>query len=156
MFTNASGQKINLNKSGEICDAKVDQALRKNIFNVTHIPIWDSPEKYLGIPAEWGGSKIRGLKWLKDRVLAKLQGWKGNMLTQAGKEVLIKSIVQALATYIMSILYLLKTFYASLIARVAKFWWSTSGKQRGIHWNNVKTICSPKSMGVWVSKTLTR
>ena len=33
--------------------------------------------------------------------MAKLQSWEGKLLSQAGKEVLIKSVIQALPTYTM-------------------------------------------------------
>lgn len=36
-----------------------------NLPHITHIPFWDSPWKYLGGPAEWGGSKVSGLSWFK-------------------------------------------------------------------------------------------
>lgn len=94
-----------------------------------------------------GGSKILGLSWLKERVLTKMQGWKGSILNQAGKEILIKVVVQAIPSYVMYILYLPKTLCSSLTASVAKFWWASSGKDRGIHWKNIKILCSPKHMG---------
>lgn len=107
----------------------------------------DNPGKYLGVPAEWGGSKIQGLKWLKEKVLAKLEGWKGKLLNQAGKEVLIKFVIQAIPNYIMAILTLPKTFCNSLTSAVAKFWWRSSGKSSGIHWKKFEALCSPKSQG---------
>lgn len=47
-------------------------------------------------------SKRLALNWLQERVLTKFEGLKGNLLYQAGKEVLIKSVVQAIPNYIMS------------------------------------------------------
>lgn len=93
-----------------------------------------------------GGSKIQSLQWLKDRILNKMNGWKGNLLNPAGKEVLIKVVIQAIPTYIMAILKLPKTFCHNLSAEVARFWWSSSGHSRGIRWRR-EVICSPKSVG---------
>lgn len=90
IFTSASGQKAKLSKSGIICGSKVTDTMKTSISNSTRIPIWTNSGKYLGVPAEWGDSKIQELNWLKEKVLAKLEGWKGNLLNQAGKEVLIK------------------------------------------------------------------
>lgn len=80
-----------------------------------------------------GGSKVQVLHWIEDRVLAKLEGWKGNLLNQASKEILIKVVVQTIPSYVMSILKLPKTFSNSFTSAIAKFWWSSYGKQRGIH-----------------------
>lgn len=98
MFTSASGQKINLSKSGIICGCKISQHVKDRVSSISNIPIWSNPGQYLGIPAEWGGLKIQSLNWLKDKVSSKLEGWKGNLLNQAGKEVLIKSVIQAIPT----------------------------------------------------------
>ena len=50
-------------------------------------------EKYLGLPAVVGRNKRASLNYIKDRVWGKLQGWKEKMLSQAGKEVLLKAVV---------------------------------------------------------------
>lgn len=68
-----------------------------------HTPLWDAPDKYLGIPVEWGKSKNQMLQWIKERVFAKMEGWKEQFLSQAGKEVLIKSVIQAIPSYVMAI-----------------------------------------------------
>lgn len=50
--------------------------------------------------------RSKSLQWLKDRVLFKIEGWKGNLLNQAGKEALIKSVIQVIPSYIMVIVKL--------------------------------------------------
>lgn len=146
-FTIASGQKINLTKSGIICGSKVDESLKFSLSNNSRIPIWTNPGNYLGIPAEWGGSKVQGLNWLKENVLAKLEGWKGNLLNQAGKKVLIKVVIHAIPSYIMDILTLPKTFCYSLTSSVAKFMWKSSGKANDIHCKKFLALCLPKDQG---------
>lgn len=84
--------------------------------------------------AKANDNECQALNWIKDRVMNKLEGWKENLLSQAGKEVLIKSVIQSIPNYAMSILKLPITFCDQLCARVAKFWWSNNGKSRGIHW----------------------
>lgn len=76
-----------------------------------------------------------------------MEGWKGSLLNQAGKEILIKVVIQAIPTYIMSILSLPKTFCKSLLAAVARFWWRSYGKSRGIHWSTFNKLCLPKDQG---------
>lgn len=146
-FTKAYGQMINTAKSGIICGANVSDVLRSNLFTITSIPTWNNQGKYLGIPAEWGKPKIQGLSWVKEKVLARMEGWKGSLLNQVGKEVMIKAVVQAIPSYVMSILALSKTFSADLTTTVARFWWARNGRTRGIYWKNINILCSPKDQG---------
>ena len=79
--------------------------------------------------------------------MAKMEGWKEKLLNPAGKEVLIKAVIQAIPTYAMSILKFPKTFCDSICARIAKFWWANSGKDRGIHWRNWPLLTRSKRNG---------
>ena len=52
-----------------------------------------------------------------------MKGWKEKLLSQAGREELIKSIVQAMPTYAMSCFILLETICDEIATMVQKFWW---------------------------------
>lgn len=108
---------------------------------------WEAPGKYLGLPAEWGRSKSNTLNWLKLRVLEKIDGWKEKLLNQAGKEVLIKAVIQAIPSYAMSIVRFPKGFCKSLCSSIARFWWRNTGRERGIHWKDWSSISKAKSRG---------
>ena len=58
-------------------------------------------EKYLGLPSLVGKGKKVSFNYIKERVWQKLQGREGKLLSQAGREVLIKSVIQAISTYTM-------------------------------------------------------
>ena len=58
--------------------------------------------KYLGLPAVVGRNKKESLNYIRERVWNKLQGWKERLLYQAGKEVFLKVVVQAIPTFAMS------------------------------------------------------
>jgi len=56
-----------------------------------------------------GRSKKKVFAYLKDRVWSRIPGWKDKMLSRARKEILIKSIAQAIPSYAMSCFDLMKT-----------------------------------------------
>ena len=65
---------------------------RERIKTALGIKKVDKFESYLGLPTLVGRSKYQTFAYLKDRVWKKIQGWKGQLLLRAGKEVLIKAI----------------------------------------------------------------
>lgn len=64
-------------------------------------------EKYLVLALLVGREKITSFNFLKEQVWWKLQGCEGKLLSQVGREILIKSIIQAISTYIMDCFKLL-------------------------------------------------
>ena len=99
---------------------------------------------YLGIPEDISGSKVRLFAFLKERLQNRVNGWTGRWLTKGGKEVLIKSILLALPTYVMSTLLLPLETCENLASAIAQFWWSSNPLKRGIHWAKWEKICKPR------------
>jgi len=60
-------------------------------------------DSYLGLPTLIGRRKYDTFAFLKERVWKKMQGWKGKLLSRAGKEVLIKAMAQSIPTYTMGV-----------------------------------------------------
>lgn len=63
-----------------------------------------------------------------------MQGWKSKLFSMGGKEILIKSIAQAIATYAMSCFQPPKGIVNQFSSLCAKFWWRDSDDNRKIHW----------------------
>ncbi|KAF7807038.1 uncharacterized protein G2W53_039199 [Senna tora] len=112
-FSHASGQRINLAKSGLLFNRGVNRHLKEELATLLGFPVWDAPARYLG------------------------------------KEVMIKSVVQAIPSYIMSIVKMPKSFCEKLSAMVARFWWSQGKKEKGIHWIKWAEMTRSKWKGGW-------
>jgi hypothetical protein len=100
-YAKASGQRVNKDKSSIFFSKGCPEVVRTAVKNVLNIPNEQLNEKYLGMPSDVGSSKNGAFKYLKDRLWAKIQGWMEKLLSSAGKEVLIKSIAQAIRVYSM-------------------------------------------------------
>ena len=107
----------------------------------------DRFESYLGLPTLFGRLKYQTFSFLKDRVWKKLQGWKGKLLSKAGKEVLIKAIAQSVPTYTMGVFQLPVKLCNELNAMCARFWWGQVGNERKIHWRSWDLLSKPKKEG---------
>ena len=98
----ASGQKINSDKSSNFFSSNTPQSLREEIKRFFNANSNEPLEKYLGLPPIIGRGKKQAFEDIKSRVQSKLKGWKGKLLSQAGREVLIKSVAQAIPVYAMN------------------------------------------------------
>ncbi len=94
-----------------------------------------------------GRAKRRAFNEIKDRVWSRLQGWKEKLLSQAGREVLIKAVIQAIPTYAMSCFKFPAGFCADLSAMATRFWWGQRGVERKIHWLSKSKLMKAKNEG---------
>ena len=116
----------------------------KNILGVSEIKEY---EKYLGLPTVVGRNRSASLNFIKERVWGKIQGWKEKLLSQVGKEVLLKAVVQAIPAFAMGCFHLPVGLCRDIEVMIRKFWWGQRGDRRKIHWKKRETLCKPKVDG---------
>ncbi|XP_031091127.1 uncharacterized protein LOC115996126 [Ipomoea triloba] len=147
-YANASGQLINFNKSSIFFSPNVCNILKTSICSILQVEGVGNSSSYLGLPSLIGRSKKDILGFLKDRVLSKIRSWNHKFLSRAGKEVLIKSVVQALPTYAMSVFLIPKDIVRDIECAINAFWWGTEyGSRKGIRWKSWSKLCTPKDWG---------
>ena len=91
-------------------------------------------EKYLGLPMVGGRSKVNTFKELQERVTKRVMGWKEKNISKAGREVLIKTVAQAIPSYSMSIFKIPRAVCDGMNSGLAKYWWGKlemSGRYTG-------------------------
>ncbi|XP_048492142.1 uncharacterized protein LOC125493157 [Beta vulgaris subsp. vulgaris] len=151
----ASGQKINYEKSEVSFSKGVSIAQKVELMGILKMRQVEKHEKYLGIPSITGRSKKLMFDSLLDRIWKKLQGWKEKLLSRAGKEVLLKAVIQAVPTYLMGVYKIPATIIQKIQAAMARFWWGSSDAKRKIHWKNWEAMCTLKCLGGMGFKDLT-
>ncbi|KAA3482707.1 reverse transcriptase [Gossypium australe] len=104
-------------------------------------------EKYLGLPSVVGRRKKVSFQVLKEKILFRIKGWSNRFLSQGGKEVFIKSVLQSIPTYAMSCFLLPKSFCRELEQLMSKFWWQKAHGKQGIHWCQWQNLSTPKDEG---------
>lgn len=71
-----------------------------------------------------------------------------NLLSNANKATLIKSMAQAIPTYVMSFFLLPKSIFANLDGIIKKFWWgANSNSSDFMALKSWQEICKPKALG---------
>ena len=79
-------------------------------------------ERYLGMPMDVGNSFNGTFKFLRDHVWSKIKGWLEKILSAGGKEVLIKSIAQAIPVYSMACFRLPWGLCNHINSLIRQFW----------------------------------
>ena len=146
-YATASGQQINKAKTTLVFSKSVSAATKNSIKLLIEVPEIKEYNKYLGLPAIVGKNKMASLNYIKDRVWSKVRGWKEKLLSQAGKEVLLKSIVQAIPTFAMTCFKLPIGLCHDIEMMIRKFWWGQRGDHCKIHWKKWETLCKPEAIG---------
>ncbi|KAA3468935.1 reverse transcriptase [Gossypium australe] len=140
-----AGQKVNYDKSLVYYGANVSDEAREDIANFLGVRVASNPEKYLGLPMMVGRRKTWAFAEFIDRFRKRVDGWSYRCLSMGGKEVFIKSVLQATPLYAMQCFLFPKMLCRKLENIMNKFWWRNNKKSKGIHWSCWDTLCKPKS-----------
>lgn len=99
------------------------QKVRDAILQEVNVDSVRQFEKYLGLSTLIGRSRFSSFNYLKGRIWSKLNGWKEKLHTHVGKEILLKSVIQAIPNYTMSVFRFPKTLIKEINSMMSKFWW---------------------------------
>ena len=134
VYGKASGQQLNKVKSSVLFGSKVVTSIKHDLKRSLGISREGGMGMYLGMPEKICGSKAQVFSFVQERLNGRINGWSGKLLSRGGKEVQIKSVAQAVPSYVMPCYLIPHGIYKKLSAVVARFWWSTKDNNRGIHW----------------------
>ncbi|XP_059431505.1 uncharacterized protein LOC132165008 [Corylus avellana] len=136
------GQRLNNNKTSLFFSWNTSRVAKRAILEASSLPDTQRYDTYLGLPALVGKSRMAAFKRITDRVWKRLQDWKLKFLSQAGKEVLLKAVIQALPTYCMSVFLLPRALCREINSQMRKFWW-------GHKENDSRALLAKQSWRLW-------
>jgi hypothetical protein len=102
---------------------------------------------YLGLPTPDDRMKKGQFRSTKERLSKRFSSWAEKYMSGGAKEVLIKSIAQAIPTYVMGVFKLPSNFCEELTQMIRYFWWREEGGQRKVHWIAWEKLLMPKCAG---------
>jgi hypothetical protein len=104
-------------------------------------------EVYLGSPIMDGANQ----KVLKEMMIGKISGklanWRGRLLSQAGRGVLVQVVLTALPCHLMATNLLSKTLCSKVDAIIRDFWWGVTDEKKTCYVKAWKNLCTPKFKG---------
>jgi len=94
-----------------------------------------------------GRTKKAVFAFIKDRIWKKINAWRGCALSKAGKKVMVKSVLQSIPAYVMSIYILPNSLIDEIEKMINAFWWGGGGNNRGITWMSWERVAYLKEFG---------
>ncbi|OMO99000.1 reverse transcriptase [Corchorus capsularis] len=147
IYEECSGQKINFDKSVVFFSSNTLQADRDRIREFFGVGEQSIIEKYLGLPTLVGRNKKSTFNWIKERIAKKIGSWNMRWLSQGGREVMIKSVLQSIPTYAMQVFSFPQTLCNEIDGMIARFWWKQQIDKRPIYWVAWSKLCRAKDFG---------
>jgi ribonuclease HI len=145
-YASESGQCVSHSKStiysGSITPRRLDIIVALLNFKVGTLPF-----TYLGVPVFKGKPKSCHLQPIADKIKLKLSAWKASLLSIAGRVQLVKSVIQSMLTYSISIYSWPSSLLRDLEKCIRNFIWSGDIDKRKLVTVSWKKICRPLAQG---------
>ncbi|XP_031106177.1 uncharacterized protein LOC116010810 [Ipomoea triloba] len=131
-YEEMSGQVVNYHKSSVCFSINTMVEHREEVVAILGVAQTANFGKYLGLPTFVGRNRKAAFAYIEDKIRQRVNSWNKKLLSQARKEVLLKSVAQAMPTFSMSVFLLPE---------------SGIGRDRGIHWKAWDQLCVPRKFG---------
>ena len=150
-FAMATGLKINYSKS-TLVPMHVPQDRLERIVRLLQCQQASFPQVYLGLPLSNVKLNLAAFAPLISKVDRRLSGWQAALLNHQSRLVLINSVLDGLATYMMQALALPPGIISAIDSRRRAFLWSgkdkTSGAKCLVKWDDVQRPSLEGGLGV--------
>uniref|UniRef100_A0A803PHU9 Reverse transcriptase domain-containing protein n=1 Tax=Cannabis sativa TaxID=3483 RepID=A0A803PHU9_CANSA len=143
IYSKASGQAINFSKSSILFSPNTDSNIRTLFFQTFNLEDRPFGCKYLGLPQCLSRSKHHSFSFLSDKVASVLRSWSSKCFSRAGKEVLLKAVIQAIPAYAMACFRIPVRICKGIEVMMARFL-GIFGEVRKIHRKSWKSMCQSK------------
>jgi hypothetical protein len=144
-FELMSGMRVNYNKS-ELVPINIDnQEDIDNFVEIFGCPVGAFPIKYLGIPLHYNKLRREDMQPLIEKIIKGIAGWRGKLLTQAGRLVLIKTCLASIPVYLLSFFKFLRWAIDLINSHMANCFWDDYEGHKKLHLANWHMICMKKN-----------
>lgn len=141
------GQILNKHKVSIFFSKATPERDKLEVIQATRDFICKYDSKYLGLSAFVSQSKYNTFRGLKERIWQQIHRRENKFLFQAGREILIKAVLQSILVFIMNVFRLPKKLCHEIIARLSSFWWKSKGGKGKLHWPNWNRLQDSKFVG---------
>ncbi|XP_042477785.1 uncharacterized protein LOC122059169 [Macadamia integrifolia] len=141
-----SGQHISFEKS-KLFLGKISPTRKQAIAETLGIPICSFPTRYLGVEIFKGRITKEALLPVLDKVKGRLAGWKGKLLSMAGRVELVRSVISGIPNHNFAIYWWPSALLVTMERWMKNFIWAgevDTSKPITVKW---ESVCKPKEEG---------
>uniref|UniRef100_A0A803PUH8 Reverse transcriptase zinc-binding domain-containing protein n=1 Tax=Cannabis sativa TaxID=3483 RepID=A0A803PUH8_CANSA len=146
LYNRATGQLVNRDKSSILFSPNTSDESQHQFRHALHLTGEGFVNKYVGVPICVGRVTNSIFHYLLQSVSSRLNTWNDKFFSRAGKETLIKVVVQAIPSFAMSCFKVPKSICLKIQSVIARFWWGSLGTNK-VHWKNWSAILVSKFFG---------
>jgi hypothetical protein len=138
--------RVNFHKS-EIIVMNLSNEAAHDISHLFACPLGNFPLKYLGVPLHYENLRREDIQPLVDKMLKRIAGWRGKLLSYAAKVVLIKACLTSIPIYLMSFIKFPKWAIRIINTHLANCLWNDNAEAHKIHLVNWDSVAMLKDFG---------
>jgi hypothetical protein len=146
-YEQATGQLVSIGKCSIMYSDQCTPETQSEIQGILNYDTHCFEEKYLGLPVPKGRMKKGKFKSTKGRFSKHASDWSEKYMSSGAKEILIKSVLQSIATYAMGVFKFPMGLLDELQHIIRNFWWGDEEDRRRMHWMAWDKMTRPKSQG---------
>lgn len=136
-----------MEKSELVTSSNVSESEKTSLADILGVRLTDHFHKYLGLPTLISRSKTQAFQPVVERVLSRIKSWKEKMLNKAGREILIKTVLQAIPNYSMNCFLFPIATCKEIERAMARFYWGSDDEGRKHHWVSWEKATRSKRQG---------
>ncbi|WOL10307.1 hypothetical protein Cni_G19062 [Canna indica] len=146
LYCKITGQKVNVEKSELLFPSKMDKGIKQKICSLFGIKEGKFPMHYLGAYLSLEMLNESYQNKMVERITRRMDLWAGRLISQAGKSVLLNSIVCSFPVYSMMVASIKEKIVKEITKVSREFFWGSEGKKKAnlIKW---KTVSANKGLG---------
>lgn len=142
-----SGQLLNASKCKFFLPGAAHRSRIRVVARATGFAQGCFPFRYLGVPVGPGKRRVAHFRPIIEKIMNKVQGWQAQLLSPAGRLVLIKHVLSSMPIYLLAVTDIPELVFKKIDSILANFFWGSSDYGRKRHWVNWKSVCKPVQEG---------
>ena len=152
-YEQISGMRINFHKS-ELVPLNLEDSEAHRLAHFFSCPLGSFTIKYLGLPLHYDNLSREDVQPLVDKILKKIAGWMGRLISLAARAMLIKSCLASIPVYLLSFIKFPKWAIKFIDTHMRNYLWNDSVDNHKYHLANWELVSMSKERGVWAYLTL--